>query len=124
MGMQADYIKVSQTDVQQLADKLNALRDHLTEEETTVLVGVLSLAEHSLAPPGQPASSAPAASAASSAPAAEGASVAKKRLVLERETIRSLNVWDRLLQIEAHSLWTCNGAPRRPSEERKKTRGK
>ncbi|WP_426191488.1 hypothetical protein [Massilia sp. DWR3-1-1] len=97
------------------------MRDHLTEEETTVLVGVLSLAEHALAPPGHPAHGTPAASAA---PAAEVAGVPKKRLLLERETIRSLNVWDRLLQVEAHSLWTCNGAPRRPSEELKKTRGK
>lgn len=41
----------------------------------------------------------------------------KKKLVLEKQTLRNLNIWDKLLSVEAHSLWTCNGKPVIPGQE-------
>jgi hypothetical protein len=95
-----EYVQVTQADVDALAAKLNELGTKLNDKEATVLMGVLSLADKSLG-----------AKTAPDACAGEAGEAKKKKLVLERETIRNLNVWERLLATQGHSLWTCNGLP-------------
>ncbi|QBY55260.1 hypothetical protein [Cupriavidus oxalaticus] len=96
----SDYVEVTQVDVNALAEKLNELGAKLDEKEATVLLGILSLAEKSLGTQTVPD------------PAGSQPDQAKKRkLTLERETIRNLNVWERLLAPRSESLWTCPGLP-------------
>src|SRR5918992_243389 len=89
--------QITSSDVDNLTKKLTEFSATLSEKEQTVLMGVLELAGKMY----------------------EGMGVTpttKKKLPLKRETIRELNVWDRLLETQGWSLWTCD-RPLDPGED-------
>jgi hypothetical protein len=85
-------IAITATDVDNLTRKLHEFAQTLGEKEQRVLLGVLELAGKMYE--------------------GTGAGPARKpTLPLVRETIRELNVWDRLIETQGHSLWTCDKPP-------------
>lgn len=83
---------ISDADIDSLSAKLGEFASGLDEKEQFILKGLLELAGKMY----------------------EGTSpkfTMKKTLPLVRETIRELNVWDRLLETQGHSLWTCDRPP-------------
>ena len=83
---------ITKGDVDNLTRKLTEFARTLDEKEQTVLIGVLELAGKMY----------------------EGTGArpqARPTLPLVRETIRELNVWDRLIETQGHSLWTCDKPP-------------
>jgi hypothetical protein len=92
-----DQNQITSSDVDNVKKKLTEFSATLNEKEQTVLMGVLELAGKMY----------------------EGMGVTpatKRKLPLVRETIRELNVWDRLLESQGWSLWTCD-RPQMPGEE-------
>lgn len=89
--------QITVADVDNLTKKLTEFAGTLGEKEQTVLMGVLELAGKMYEGTG-------------TAPAS------KRKLPLVRERIRELNVWDRLLETQGWSLWTCD-RPSVPGEE-------
>jgi hypothetical protein len=79
-------------DIDHLTKKLYEFAEVLDDKEKKILMGVLELA--SKWPEGMVSQK-----------------MGKKTLPLVRETIRDLKIWDRLLETQAYSLWTCNGLP-------------
>ena len=88
--MQPQYTgQITSDDLDALTKKLSEFAATLSEKEQHVLMGVLELAGKM----------------------SEGTNptrTAKKTLTLERENIRELNIWQRLLETQEISLWTCN----------------
>ena len=89
--------QITSADVDNLTKKLSEFAATLGEKEQLVLMGVLELAGKMYE-----------GTATKSAP--------KRKLPLVRETIRDLNVWDRLLETQGWSLWTCD-KPQLPGEQ-------
>lgn len=94
--MLPDPDKISRADVDSLTRKLSEFAGTLNEKEKTALSGVLELAGKMY----------------------EGTDTkaGRKKLTLEREVVRDLNVWDRLIETQGWSLWTCD-RPAIPGEE-------
>jgi hypothetical protein len=89
--------EITSADVDNLTKKLTEFSTTLNEKEQKALMGVLELAGKMYEGTGtRPAT--------------------KRKLPLVRETIRNLNVWDRLLETQGWSLWTCD-KPVLPGEE-------
>lgn len=80
---------ITSADVDNLTSKLTEFAATLGEKEQTVLMGVLELAGKMYEGTGTRPST-------------------KKKLSLVRETIRELNVWDRMIESQGWSLWTCD----------------
>jgi hypothetical protein len=92
-----DSGQITSSDVENLTKKLSEFATTLDQKEQVVLMGVLEMAGKMY----------------------EGTGTrppTKKTLPLVRETIRDLHVWDRLLETQGHSLWTCD-RPQKPGEE-------
>jgi hypothetical protein len=84
--------QITSVDVDNLTKKLTEFAGTLGEKEKTILMGVLELAGKMYEGTGaRPAT--------------------KRKLPLVRETIRELNVWDRLIETQGWSLWTCPASP-------------
>jgi hypothetical protein len=83
---------ITAADIDHVTKKLYEFATVLNDKEKKILLGVLELA--SKWPEGMVSQK-----------------VGKKTLPLVRETIRDLKIWDRLLETQGHSLWTCNGLP-------------
>ncbi|WEX74764.1 hypothetical protein PYH37_000035 [Sinorhizobium numidicum] len=84
--------QLTHDDVKRLTERLSSWAStNLDEREQLLLAGVLELAgkmyEGTQSPSG------------------------KRTLPLKRESIRDLQVWDRLLETQGHSLWTCDKPP-------------
>ncbi|WON74459.1 hypothetical protein [Nitrosospira sp. Is2] len=84
---------VTDVDIESFAKKLDQFRGTLNQKENTVLLGIMDLADKSLLKK-------------------EGAPTPKKKLTLERESIRELTIWDQLIGMNETgiSLWGCPGA--------------
>ncbi|AKJ29649.1 hypothetical protein [Caldimonas brevitalea] len=83
---------VTDDDVTRLTEKLSQwAASSLSLQEQTLLAGVLELAGKMY----------------------EGTTSAdgKRKLPLTRETVRDLNLWERLIETQGHSLWTCDRPP-------------
>ena len=80
--------EVSTADIDSLTKKLTEFASTLSAKEANALAGVLELAGKMYEGTKPP--------------------VTKKKLPLTRETIRELHLWDRLLETQGHSLWTCD----------------
>jgi hypothetical protein len=88
----SNQTQITSADVDNLTKKLTEFAATLGEKEQTVLMGVLELAGKMYEGTGtRPAT--------------------KRKLPLVRETIRELNVWNRLLETQGWSLWTCDKPP-------------
>jgi hypothetical protein len=91
--MSNDYRdRITSSDIRNLTKKLTEFAATLSENEQHVLMGVLELAGKMYEGTG-----------AKPAP--------KRQLPLVRERIRELNVWDRLIETQGWSLWTCDRPP-------------
>ncbi|WP_326913000.1 hypothetical protein [Rhizobium johnstonii] len=87
-----DSQQLTHEDVKRLTERLiNWANSNLDDKEKRLLAGVLELAGKMY----------------------EGTQprTGKKTLPLKRESIRDLQVWDRLLETQGHSLWTCDKPP-------------
>jgi len=83
--------QVTLADVDNLTKKLSEFASTLNESERKVLAGALELAGKMYEGTGSPSP--------------------KKTLSLTRESVRDLNLWERLLETQGHSLWTCDRPP-------------
>ena len=113
--------RLDRADVDRLVAKLSHFAEGLDPPERRALAGLIELAgkmyEGTRAPAAATGASAATAAATSSAPgAAKAVAVAPAVLPLKREVLRELNVWNRLLETQGHSLWTCD-RPIKPGEE-------
>ena len=85
----SSYERITADDVASLTSKLTDwARSSLNPQEQTALAGVLELAGKMYEGTGR-----------------------KKTLPLSREAVRDLNVWERLIETQGHSLWTCDKPP-------------
>jgi hypothetical protein len=84
---------ITAADIDSLTKKLADFAATLGDKEQFVLMGVLELAGKMYE-------------------GTAGKGAPKKTLPLVRETIRELNVWDRLIETQGWSLWTCDRPPR------------
>jgi hypothetical protein len=95
--MQPQYTgRITSEDLDALTKKLSEFAATLGEKEQHVLMGVLELAGKASEDTSQ-------------------TRTPKKTLNLRRENIRELNVWQRLLETQEISLWTCN-RPDKPGD--------
>jgi hypothetical protein len=83
--------KITRADVDGLTRKLSEFAETLSDKEKKTLSGVLELAGKMYE--------------------GTGSKVTPRKLSLEREVVRDLNVWDRLIETQGHSLWTCPRPP-------------
>ena len=88
---------LERADVDRLVAKLSRFAEDLEPGEQRALAGLIELAGKMYEGTG---ASQPVAAV----------------LPLKREILRELNVWNRLLETQGHSLWTCE-RPIRPGDE-------